>query len=949
MLKNITTYAGILALSSLPAFAVLIPGASSGGGSGGSLPSMLTVIEPTGSAQTNMPFTMGIPVAQGVLDSSHSIQVNDGATTLNCDENNRASDLSPAIRFVSLTCIVPSATSGEVKQLVPTVVPGAPATGIDITVSDIASAFTASSSYDVPVTFTDINGVPGTSTASLAAALASGKSGWINRSTNTVMGKFRSGGGLVTEYIVFAPAFKSGVADVQLHVVYDVLCYKASRAAVSAGNPILGCKINAMIENGYIQASAPVDNYYGLSVGSGGSVASFANSTPAVTLTLGKTATGLNVPVTASSSLFTANSLGQMIKDGTGVAVINGYTDATHATANIYTAFASTTVGSGTYTLYGIAHPWAERYKFETFFGFAHNPPTVDSGKVYIGAKWSSGAPTSGPGSYLTSTKMLQNYKFSNSSYANDLTNLKQMGANPLSYRSGGAQFGAGGNTGDFQVYLETSGNADAIGVVPDWDVKAIFRYDSNAAAKIFGNANRWATLPIQWRDQKTGLSVNPCNAGTPPNCTGSTNWVMDSRFAGTAIASVPGSVTITPWSQDGFAHDPDGYYVAALMTGDYFWIEGEQMGAANAPMWLNVQQGGIKRVQYVSPLVCCGLQERGALWSFRTVIDAVLLTPDITPSVLGTSKTVANAWARNQTDEPTYGFQAIFVNNTSAGTNQWAALGPHWTSSDFHGFPFYQLGYATFAWAHAKEQGMLTSNGNNVFTWFAQNQVNEVNDSGVDLHYVTHMYWGTLYDVSSSCPGTPATTWTNVYKAISQMWGPSGGATGGGIPRNPSATLTLSATSGSSINATLSGGNYFTTTSFYPGAWVSTTDGGTARIQSVSDANHFVLSTTDSHAYYWNNNACASVPGKAFGSTSYSNSQVLLPIPAPGDPVGTEFAAMLASPGDDYFELTQVGTLYAKENGIRGGAEAYATIYGLNGGRLLALLPYKWGVALRP
>ena len=41
-------------------------------------------------------------------------------------------------------------------------------------------------------------------------------------------------------------------ADAQVHVVYDVLCYKASRAAVSGGNPILGCRISAIIENGYI-------------------------------------------------------------------------------------------------------------------------------------------------------------------------------------------------------------------------------------------------------------------------------------------------------------------------------------------------------------------------------------------------------------------------------------------------------------------------------------------------------------------------------------------------------------------------------------------------------------------------------------------------------------------------------------------------------------------------
>ncbi len=157
--------------------------------SGAPSPSMLTVITPVGSAQANLPFTIwAFPCREETLDSSHSIQVKDGATTLSCDENNRASDLSPSVRFVSLTCIIPSARSGEVKQLCPHGRGWRPReTGTDIAISDITAAFTAASSYDVPVTFTNINGVPGTWTASLAAALASGHNGWINKSTKYLL------------------------------------------------------------------------------------------------------------------------------------------------------------------------------------------------------------------------------------------------------------------------------------------------------------------------------------------------------------------------------------------------------------------------------------------------------------------------------------------------------------------------------------------------------------------------------------------------------------------------------------------------------------------------------------------------------------------------------------------------------------------------------------------
>ena len=59
--------------------------------------------------------------------------------------------------------------------------------------------------------------------------------------------------------------------------------------------------------------------------------------------------------------------------------------------------------------------------------------------------------------------------------------------------------------------------------------------------------------------------------------------------------------------------------------------------------------------------------------------------------------------------------------------------------------------------------------------------------------------------------------------------------------------------------------------------------------------------------------------------------------------------ATYLASGGDDYFQVQQVGALYAKEYGLSGGAAAYTTIFGLNGGKLVTgAFPYKWQVELR-
>ena len=61
------------------------------------------------------------------------------------------------------------------------------------------------------------------------------------------------------------------------------------------------------------------------------------------------------------------------------------------------------------------------------------------------------------------------------------------------------------------------------------------------------------------------------------------------------------------------------------------------------------------------------------------------------------------------------------------------------------------------------------------------------------------------------------------------------------------------------------------------------------------------------------------------------------------------DFATYLASGGDDYFQVQQVGALYAKEHGLSGGEAAYTAIFGLHGGkRLTGAFRCRWQVELR-
>lgn len=72
---------------------------------------------------------------------------------------------------------------------------------------------------------------------------------------------------------------------------------------------------------------------------------------PAADLTLSAATVGAGRTITASAAVFLASDVGRSIWAGTGIAKITAYTDTTHVTCEITTAFAGTAVASGTWQL----------------------------------------------------------------------------------------------------------------------------------------------------------------------------------------------------------------------------------------------------------------------------------------------------------------------------------------------------------------------------------------------------------------------------------------------------------------------------------------------------------------------------------------------------------------------------------------------------------------------
>jgi len=125
------------------------------------------------------------------------------------------------------------------------------------------------------------------------------------------------------------------------------------------GNAIItaytsGTNVTANVGTPFVSTSAITSGNWALSPNTyvvGSDKPSFYATTPAATVTPGATS-GYGVTFTAGSSVFTAANVGQTISNGTGSAVITGYTSGTVVTATITIPFASTSaIASGNWTL----------------------------------------------------------------------------------------------------------------------------------------------------------------------------------------------------------------------------------------------------------------------------------------------------------------------------------------------------------------------------------------------------------------------------------------------------------------------------------------------------------------------------------------------------------------------------------------------------------------------
>ena len=401
-------------LARVAGFLCLLPGSVFGAMSGMATPAPpggltnVTVVEKTGSTQSNAVFSLGVPFAAGAIDSSHHIQAvfdpTSSATTLACDENNRFSDLTPAVRGTTLSCVIPSLAAHATKQIALSVVSGAPNACVggcqDIAISDIVAT-----SYANLATIVNKHGT--TETADPRTALTSGNTSYVNSSTAAVIGKWRSGGGIVTGYVSYVP-FKSdgGTVDPEgLYARFDTECYKARTGVVTGDNPILQCRTDMLIGNGYAQNSSTAtiaDTWFGLTMTPSGCLpgSTFAASRPSQRLFFTNAAVGLIGNVTASSGLFNINYTGAIVDDGTGFAKIPYVVNSTRANFGIYKSFANQPLTGGTYTIYPINHPYGSSQVFRCDWvpSGAATSVDIERGSLYIGNAWNAvGGPASAP------------------------------------------------------------------------------------------------------------------------------------------------------------------------------------------------------------------------------------------------------------------------------------------------------------------------------------------------------------------------------------------------------------------------------------------------------------------------------------------------------------------------------------------------------------------------
>lgn len=798
---------------------IIASGGGGGGGGGPSLPGELTrwtVTNNTASPMTNIPIEVPIQFSAAggpaTMESNACIQIvdNDGTTVIPVQEWGRYSDLAgPNIRGMhKMVCILPALGASQKRELtVVKLASTSPTTGTDITAAEIlATGFT------LPASLAHKNGT--TYTADAATGLAA--STWTNKTTACNKGKWVQGGGFATSYVVTCP-FKNGgtAAPNNLTLWAEITAYKAQRGAVSGGNPIIAIRVQYWVKSAFAQATGQTNHWFDLSTSCGSNSQNWVGATPSKTITMSayidptygaqpvdSHLDRCTFTVGTGGTTFTANSVGMVIADGTGQAVIVKYNNADSVDVRIVHPFGSTTVSSGTWRTWGLYQQFGSDIpKQEIWYngGLAISAqPDIDSS---LGVAWTGSA--GGPFNYLRDCKMILPYTTPYTSITNSLAQLTGVGNNPCANVQGAV--------GDWTAYMPATGGRDDIAPIPGFYVGPLIKWDSNAKQKIMINAIKFGMYPMFYIDENTGKA---------PQFDSATNWFMSSdNWTGTRLPQatkyITGGVEYEMTSATfQVAHHPGVQAVPIMLTGDFYHVEQlhEQLFACYACCDPGYQGYGMNR------MFCNASEFRGNAWTYRDISAAILYTPDGDNPCLSYTRSHMTTILGNQFTNtgsgtpgvPQYpGVNLGLVNNTGPGkpyaTSGYRAMGQSINTDVSQ----WQLGYALFGFYLSKYLGMATGDFDAFITWMTEGIVGAATSSDVNLNWFIPIYYGRT--VTNSL--TPVNSWADTYK-----WSGFDMLNGSARRLITGTGITLSALSGTGITVTMPAGYFTTGQSFYIG-----------------------------------------------------------------------------------------------------------------------------------
>lgn len=777
-----------------------------------------TITNNVAGGQVNVPISVPVPLAAGVMTANDSIRIldSDGATILPCQEDNRCSNYAGTdVRMISsVTVILPTLNGSEKRQLTVQKLSGvSPASGTDVSV---AEALATSFNTTLSMVYKDGN----TYTADAASGLSA--SPWTSKTAPANDGKWQTGGGFVTSWKVFCPFSRSGgtlftTNNLGAHFIISV--FKAQRGAVGAGNPIIAISTKYWINCGYIQITpnTAVSHWFDLTVTSGTNTQSWVGSSPAKTLTLsgaGSVGTFQTVTATvpAGGTTFSQSSVGQVITDNaTGSGLIVQYISATQVSLTISTPFTGTAIASGNWRMWGLNHQYASDFpQQEIWYGGALAITTQPDILSHLGTAWNGTA--GGPMSYFISTNTILPFSTPVAQITNSLTNVNASGPSPVGF--------APSTTADMTLYIPTTGGREEIAPVPGFQVGGLIKFDAAGWTRIFANASKLATLDVQYRDQNTGKCGVPFNNGL--------NYVYNPDLGTPPLPRTNyyyhGTSQITFWTAQ-VAHHPNCYYVPWLLSGDYYWAEKTQAQL----FWLWTEANGFFGTGF-NRLFCTADEPRGNGWNFRDIILAMFMTPDRNPSMLGYTRANIKTLYDNQfiavgsgvVGTPPYpGLNASCINNTGPGkcfaTSGYRTIKNQVTSTPAGGRQaLWQLGYGITGFFLGKGIGMVSPYADTFMTWAMEGITGPTtNQASVVPNWLGSVYY---YDLQEPNNGAFVNDWANVYRVTANDLSESGLnrrlVTGTGI--------SLSALSGNAITVNMPAG-YFTNggTAFYANGMV--------------------------------------------------------------------------------------------------------------------------------